>query len=317
VFQRYHLQAIRTNPDLAIVGVCEPDPDRRGWAEAELPGAGLAASLAEWLAGDRADAVLVTAPPAAHAELVCCALDAGLSVLVEKPMTLTSAEAHRVRARQRASGRVLQVGFNRRYRPEYLRLRGRVTGRVQHIAFRFVADARQWNPGVAATPSFVLQDAGSHALDLVAHLAGRPVERVRAALDHSPGASVVSIDAELAGGLRARCTVGHASRYEEQLAVTEAGAVHRVVVAPSLLAGAKVALCKIARRPTPTAQSFQAQLAGFVAACRGKPDDVGARAADGLAAVAAVHAADQSLSLGGAWCSVAVDLPDPTEERRS
>jgi predicted dehydrogenase len=230
-----------------------------------------------------------------------------MAVLVEKPMAVTPAEASRVYARQRESRGVLRVGFNRRYRPDYIRLRDGSGSGVRQIEFTFVADARQWNPGVAATASFVLHDAGSHALDLVAHLARRPVERVRAVADVSSGACLVAIDAELAGGFRARCTVGHAPRYEEHLVVATADAVYRVLVAPSLVARARLALWKVTRRPTPTAQSFQAQLAGFVAACRGRPDQVGASAADGLAAVAAVHAADQSLSLGGAWCPVSMD----------
>jgi hypothetical protein len=112
---------------------------------------------------------------------------------------------------------------------------------------------------------------------------------------------IVNLEAELAGGASAACMVGHAPRYQEHLAVTAAGRVHRAVASPNPLNQAKLAFCKLTGRPTPTAESFRAQLIGFVAACRAEADHVGADAADGLASVAAVDAALRSLAGSGEW----------------
>ncbi len=304
VFQRYHLPAIGACPDVRIVGASEIDPARRAWTEAALPGVRCAESAGELLQTTASDAALITAPAEAHAGIVELALAAGLSVLVEKPMAVTLAEARAMWRLQRQTGRVLRVGFNRRYRADYVRLRQRAKDGVRSIAFTFVADARRWNPGAIATAPFALHDAGSHGLDLVAHIAGRRIERVRAALQDGPGGCIVDIEAELAGGTPARCTVGHAARYEEHVAVTAGDRVHTAAASPGPLGQARLAFCKVTGRPTPTARSFRAQLAGFVAACRGEADQVGADATDGLAAVAAVDAALESLAGGGEWRAV-------------
>lgn len=65
------------------------------------------------------DAVVVCTPNALHASIVLDALDAGLHVLVEKPMCLTASDADRIVERQRATGRVVQVGYMKRFSPAY------------------------------------------------------------------------------------------------------------------------------------------------------------------------------------------------------
>jgi len=57
-----------------------------------------------------AEAAIVAVPTAAHAELVAHALEAGLDVLVEKPIATTLAEAEQLVALAEMRGRVLQVG---------------------------------------------------------------------------------------------------------------------------------------------------------------------------------------------------------------
>lgn len=299
VFERYHQPAIAASRDIQLVAVCDVAHARRAWAETALPGVPCYESMEDMLRAREAEAALITAPPAVHGPAAAAALRAGLSVLVEKPMALSLAEAHMLQQLQRQTGRVLRVGFNRRYRPHYLGLRQR-TKDVQQIEFRFIADVRQWNPGVEATAQFVLQDAGSHALDLIAWLAERPIERLSARLDKSADGCLVRIKAELAGGIAAECTVGHALRYDEHVVVGGSSGRRRYAAA-SLASRVALAFCKVVGQPTPTARSFRAQLAAFFAACRGRPDQGGAGVDDGVAAVAAVEAALRSVDAAGAW----------------
>ncbi len=107
-----------------------------------LPGAGLAAvadpapGAAEKLAaalGARAaytdvqqvwddpevDAVVIAAPARTHAGLVVAAAAAGKGVFCEKPMAVTLEDADRAIGAARAAGVVLQVGFNRRFAPDW------------------------------------------------------------------------------------------------------------------------------------------------------------------------------------------------------
>jgi myo-inositol 2-dehydrogenase / D-chiro-inositol 1-dehydrogenase len=63
--------------------------------------------------------VVIAAPARFHADLVVAAAGAGKGVFCEKPMALTLADADRAIAAARAAGVVLQVGFNRRFAPDW------------------------------------------------------------------------------------------------------------------------------------------------------------------------------------------------------
>src|SRR4030095_13545403 len=93
---------------------------------------GGAKKLADELGADRAytdvaqlwadpavDAVVIAAPARFHADLVVAAARAGKGVFCEKPMALTLPDADRALGAARAAGVVLQVGFNRRFAPDW------------------------------------------------------------------------------------------------------------------------------------------------------------------------------------------------------
>jgi predicted dehydrogenase len=72
-------------------------------------------------AGDL-DAVVVCSPAGTHAQIVLDALDAGVDVLVEKPMCITVADADRIVGARDRAGKVVQVGYMKRYDPAVERL---------------------------------------------------------------------------------------------------------------------------------------------------------------------------------------------------
>jgi predicted dehydrogenase len=65
------------------------------------------------------DALLVCSPNGTHAQVVLDALDAGVHVLVEKPLCLTERAARAIAARAAATGAVVQVGYMKRFDPAY------------------------------------------------------------------------------------------------------------------------------------------------------------------------------------------------------
>jgi predicted dehydrogenase len=316
VFERYHLPAIRacegaSRGGVRLVATCDPLPARREWAERAL-GVPSEETVEGLLHRGEPDAVLVATPPETHVDVAIRVLQGGAHVLVEKPMATRWGEAIRLAEVQRGSGRVLRVGFNRRYRPEYVRLRSRVhaAGGASRVHFTFVAEGSRW--GAPALPGgdeveHALHDAGSHALDLVAHI-GAPIEAVRARVAAAAGDVIVEIEARLEGGASALCVVGRARRYREVLEVTDReGRARRRDVSGSTPAGRVAAasgllLRRLLGRPSPSQESFRAQMSAFVDACRGIEDRVGAGAAAGVASVAAVDACSKSLATNGAWC---------------
>lgn len=116
--QVMHLPALRMLEDrFAVTALADVSPRVADGVGARWQ---VAARHTDWrtlLAGDDVDAVLVACPNAYHAEVALAALETGRHVLVEKPMCITLREADALAAAQRASGRVLQVGYMRRHAP--------------------------------------------------------------------------------------------------------------------------------------------------------------------------------------------------------
>src|SRR2546427_4923712 len=67
------------------------------------------------LDGTELDAVLISSPAQTHAGATLAALGRGLHVFVEKPMCITLADADRVIEAQRSTGKVVQVGYMKRF----------------------------------------------------------------------------------------------------------------------------------------------------------------------------------------------------------
>ena len=69
----------------------------------------------ELLDGTKLDAVVICSPAQTHAEVTLAALDQGLHVFVEKPMCITLADADRIVDARETTGKVVQVGYMKRF----------------------------------------------------------------------------------------------------------------------------------------------------------------------------------------------------------
>lgn len=134
---------------------------------------------------DDVDAVVVCTPPYVHAEIGIAALRAGKHVLCEKPMTRSVADAERLVATARETGRTLKCGFNHRHHPavrEAKRLLDSGTlGRPLFARCVYGICGRpgyedEWraDPARAAGGQFIEQ--GTHAIDLFRWFLGEVTE---------------------------------------------------------------------------------------------------------------------------------------------
>jgi predicted dehydrogenase len=111
---KHHARLAAVLPDVEFVAAVDLIPER---AHAAVAGTGAEAlTEARALAG-RVDAVVIAVPTAAHLELARPFLDAGVHVLIEKPMASSLAEADELIAAAAASGAVLAVGHTERFNP--------------------------------------------------------------------------------------------------------------------------------------------------------------------------------------------------------
>jgi len=138
------------------------------------------------------DAVVLATPHTRHAGEVEAAARAGKHVFVEKPFTLDRASAERAAAACVGAGRVLAVGFNRRFRPAVRELQRMMTagelGHLFHLEGQWSGPTPSWratdswrhndveSPGGGMTPK------GIHVIDAMISLAG-PVATVFAQSD--------------------------------------------------------------------------------------------------------------------------------------
>src|SRR5262245_45857878 len=125
----YHLQKVLSARDVEVVGIHEPDDTRA----ADIVGRHEVRrfeALSDLLF--EADAVIVASPTALHYPIARAALEAGVHVLVEKPICETFEEAMELARLADSRGLVLQVGFVERYRCRAL-AGGILPGPVQFI----------------------------------------------------------------------------------------------------------------------------------------------------------------------------------------
>lgn len=137
------------------------------------------------------DGVLIATPHYSHTTIGIAALEAGLHVLVEKPISVHKADCERLIAAHRSKKQVFAAMFNMRTQPQYLKLREMIQGgelgtirRINWIIttwFRTAAyyGSGGWRATWAGEGGGVLLNQCPHQLDLWQWLFGMP-EKVRA-----------------------------------------------------------------------------------------------------------------------------------------
>lgn len=116
----FHAPLIASTPGLALTVVASSQPDR---VRERHPHVEVVADPAAAIRHPGVDLVVIATPNASHAPLADAALAAGRHVVVDKPFTVTLAEARTLAAHAARAGRVLSVFQNRRWDSDFLALR--------------------------------------------------------------------------------------------------------------------------------------------------------------------------------------------------
>ena len=115
---RGHARAYKELPYVDIVGVCDIVPGKaQSFIEAEGLEGAKAFESHEDLFALGVDAVSVCTPNVAHHSMSVAALNAGVHVLVEKPLAVTLDQAIDMVRAAKKTNRILSVGFQPRYDP--------------------------------------------------------------------------------------------------------------------------------------------------------------------------------------------------------
>ncbi|HEX2191516.1 MAG TPA: Gfo/Idh/MocA family oxidoreductase [Longimicrobiaceae bacterium] len=190
--ETFHAPLVAAEPGMRLAAVVTSDPGRSRSARERYPDAAVVATADElWERAGELDLAVVATPNRTHVPLALAALEAGLPVVVDKPLAAGAADAMRLVEAARARGLLLTVFQNRRWDGDFLTLRGLLEGGRLGEAYRFESRFERWRPvpkggwrerGAPEEAGGLLYDLGSHLVDQALVLFG-PVRRVYAELD--------------------------------------------------------------------------------------------------------------------------------------
>lgn len=191
------------------------------------------------LASGEVDAIYLATPNWRHAEFAVRALHAGIHVLTEKPLEVSSEAAQPIVEAARASGSKLMVAYRLHFEPSTMRAIERIRDGELGDLVAFTScfgqmldpDNHRAKHGVAAGP---LLDMGAYPINAIRYLFGEePVEVAAAVASRHPGAGLgdmddtVAVTLRMPGGRLAQFTVSYITAGVDSLIIAGTkGSIH-------------------------------------------------------------------------------------------
>ena len=181
-----HIGAYLNQPDVELVAGCDliPGKAEAKFAEYEVKDAKFFTDYKEMIDTVEMDAVSVCTYNRTHAECTIYALEHGLNVLLEKPMTVTLDEAIAIRKAEKASGKLVSVGFQPRFDANMQMIKKIVeSGELGRVYYVQTGGGRRHGIPVIWSETFIendkaglgaLGDIGCYSIDLVMNALGNP-----------------------------------------------------------------------------------------------------------------------------------------------
>ena len=165
--------------DAMLIGIVDANEKNRAKASAAYPHVITLPSLEELLESDaHPEAIVIASSAPTHYELAKTALEAGMHVFVEKPLTLTSADAAELVRLARDRDRVLMVGHLMLYHAAIEWIRDYVAkGELGEVRYVY---AQRLNLGKVRTEENAFWSLAPHDVSMVLHLLGEDPTRVSA-----------------------------------------------------------------------------------------------------------------------------------------
>jgi predicted dehydrogenase len=181
----FHAPLVAATQQMELASIVTSDPGRQERARAAYPRATVLPDVERlWSTASDHDLIVIGAPNSTHVLLARRALEAGLAVVVDKPMAPTAAEGARLVEAAEARGLLLTVFQSRRWDGDYLTLRKLLAEGELGDVVRFESRYERWRPWVStdawrerAEPEEaggLLFDLGSHLIDQAVQAFGRP-----------------------------------------------------------------------------------------------------------------------------------------------
>ena len=302
-----HAQLLAETEDVETVLVVDVDQGRASDEAARI--GGRAASFEEALT--EADAVVISTPPQFHEQQVTAAIEAGLHVMCEKPLTDRLDSTLALAERIESEGAHVEVGFQRRHDAGFRRAREGISGRIHVVRLTAHDPIGSPQPPPSGDPpetAPIFRDSSIHDFDVVRWLTGQEVTEVAVEAGRRDGRRPTDPREIESAGVTMRLSGGG-------IAILEASWLHPAgydVRLEVISEGSAVSGGLSARTPTRHADwdepnagwagylerfeaAYRAELVDFLACCRGvRPAFSTAR--DGVEAMRIAVAATRAFS---------------------
>jgi predicted dehydrogenase len=173
------LRVLLANDAVRLTHICDSNPDRLGSLSAQHPAITCAEKFGALVDNPDIDAVLIATPAGTHAAIAEAFFSAGKAVFVEKPLTLSIAEADGlVRLAEKDPARPLMVGHLLIYHPATAMIKDIIDG--GDLGDVYYIYTKRLNLGVVRQDENALWSLAPHDISILIHLMGRPPEAVSA-----------------------------------------------------------------------------------------------------------------------------------------
>ena len=182
---RLHLASMAKNEGVEVAAVCELDAERRQVAEEDFPGVKTYGRVGSMLRNAKLDLVTIITPHNTHAKLAVQCLNAGVHVVCEKPLAITSAEVKRMQAAAKKNNALISTFHNRRWDGDFVVLRDlilkeQIIGRVFRIEAGFYGygEQRTWWRSNRKISGGAIYDWGAHFTDWILNIVPEKIASV-------------------------------------------------------------------------------------------------------------------------------------------
>jgi predicted dehydrogenase len=167
---RIHARLLKENRHAKVIAVCDPQPRAQQSIIADLD---LRACSDYQKIIDEFDAAVIATPSASHAEIALHLIQAGKHLLIEKPITVTSADARRIAEAASENQICVQVGHVERFNAA-------IRFALEHVGQpRYIEAVRMSGFTYRSTDIGVVHDLMIHDIDLAQSLFQSPVRETR------------------------------------------------------------------------------------------------------------------------------------------
>lgn len=180
----FHAPIITSTGGFSLYKIMVRNPEKLENTRKLYPDAEVVHTFEDVIEDPEVDLVVIALPNVLHYDMASQALKAGKHVIVEKPFTLTHAEADNLIRLSEETGKLLTVYHNRRFDGDFMTLQKIIaSGKLGQIKvleshfdrFRNKVTRDKWNE-LPQPGSGLLYDIGSHLIDQALVLFGMPME---------------------------------------------------------------------------------------------------------------------------------------------